>query len=43
LDKNVCKLIKKPSETDEFNETATVIKIINETAIRNLGLLMFFI
>tara|TARA_B100001173_G_C15669915_1_gene413229 strand:+ start:347 stop:568 length:222 start_codon:yes stop_codon:yes gene_type:complete len=43
FDKKVCKLIKKSSETEEFNDTKAVINIIKETALKNLGLLILFI
>tara|TARA_B100000609_G_C17122994_1_gene386033 strand:+ start:620 stop:814 length:195 start_codon:yes stop_codon:yes gene_type:complete len=43
LDKKVCKFKKKTSETDEFNETTVVIKIIEATAVKNRDLLILFI
>ena len=43
FDKNVCKFRKKPSDTEELRETTAVIKIIKETELKNLDLLILFI
>ena len=43
LDKKVCKSKKKYSEISEFNETIAVISDINNTDMRNLGLLILCI